>query len=92
MWVYKQGFQQLLNIFMGYLSISSDSCKKLGQVIASGKDAYCSGLFLSARWMVLSQMAAKGFHLIVLPDKENAEYCAADIVSARPIEARSPSP
>lgn len=77
--VYKQGFQQLLNIFMGYLSISSESCKKLEQTIASGAAAYCSGLFLSARWMVLSQIAAKGFHMIVLPDKENAEYCAADL-------------
>ena len=40
---------------------------------------YCTGLFLSARWFVLSQVATKGLHLVVLPDKESAEYCCSDL-------------
>lgn len=40
---------------------------------------YCSGLFLSARWFVFSQAAKSGTHLIILPDKDSAEYCAADL-------------
>lgn len=44
-----------------------------------GEKIYCRGLFLSARWFVLSQAASKGLQLVVLPDKESAEYCAADM-------------
>lgn len=40
---------------------------------------YCRGLFLSARWFVLSQVAGKGLHFVVLPDKESAEYCTSDL-------------
>ena len=29
--------------------------------------------------MVISQLAADGLHLIMLPDKESAEYCASDL-------------
>ena len=43
------------------------------------KEIYCSGLFLSARWFVLSQSATKGINLIILPDKEAAEYCTSDL-------------
>ena len=39
----------------------------------------CSGLFLSARWFVVSQVADKGTHLIVLPNREAAEYACADL-------------
>ena len=45
----------------------------------SSKETFCSGLFLSARWFVLSQAAGKGTHLIVLPTREAAEYCSADL-------------
>ena len=45
----------------------------------SSKETFCSGLFLSARWFVLSQAAEKGSHLIVLPTREAAEYCSADL-------------
>ena len=45
----------------------------------SSKETFCSGLFLSARWFVLSQTAEKGIHLIVLPSREAAEYCSADL-------------
>ena len=40
---------------------------------------YCSGLFFSARWFVFSQAADPRTHVIILPDKETAEYCAADL-------------
>lgn len=40
--------------------------------------SYCSGLFLSARWFVFSQIASKGTHLVIMPDKDSAEYCASD--------------
>ncbi len=48
-------------------------------LISENKDVFCSGLFLSARWMVVSKEVKKGLHLIVLPNKEAAEYCAADL-------------
>ena len=60
--------------------ISSESCRILGDKLSSGCDSvYCRGLFLSAKWFVLSQTAAKGLHLVVLPDKETAEYCTSDL-------------
>ena len=45
----------------------------------SSRGTFCSGLFLSARWFVLSQIAKKGTHLVVLPTREAAEYCSADL-------------
>ena len=47
--------------------------------IGKEKDIYCSGLFLSARWFVLSKSAPKGINLIINPDKESAEYCTSDL-------------
>ena len=62
--------------------ISSDKTYELQSKIESGeKDIFCSGLFLSAKWFVLSQIDYKGIHLIVLPDKETAEYCSSDLYS-----------
>ena len=43
------------------------------------KTVYCSGLFLSARWFVLSDSAPEGINLVILPDKDSAEYCTADL-------------
>ncbi len=40
---------------------------------------YCSGLFLSARWFVLSTEAPEGVNLVILPDKESAQYCTSDL-------------
>ncbi|MCR5351001.1 MAG: transcription-repair coupling factor [Bacteroidales bacterium] len=34
---------------------------------------------MSARWFVLSQVAERGVHVVVLPNREAAEYCAADL-------------
>ena len=36
-------------------------------------------MFLSARWFVLSQVAEKGMHLVILPNQEAAEYCSTDL-------------
>ena len=60
--------------------ISEHSTAALQEALASGqKDIYCQGLFLSARWFVLSGARGAGMSLVVLPDKESAEYCAADL-------------
>ncbi len=59
--------------------ISSNSVNRLAEKISGSMDVFCSGLFLSARWFVVSQLDYDGLQLIVLPDKESAEYCAADL-------------
>ena len=60
--------------------ISEHSTAALQEALASGqKDIYCQGLFLAARWFVLSAARGAGISLAVLPDKESAEYCAADL-------------
>ena len=61
--------------------ISRSSCEILRKKAASGKETYCRGLFLSARWFVLSQLAADEMNVIVMPDRESAEYCASDLYS-----------
>ena len=59
--------------------ISSETSEVLEKSVAERRETYCSGLFLSARWFVLSQICKSGLHVIVLPDKDSAEYCAADL-------------
>ena len=59
--------------------ISSTSTSLLRERLSEKRDAYCSGLFLSARWFVLSQAAKEGTHVVLLPNKEAAEYCSADL-------------
>ena len=59
--------------------ISSKSINLLSEKLDSCDEVFCSGLFLSARWFVVSQLDYDGIQLIVLPDKESAEYCAADL-------------
>ena len=59
--------------------ISSKSVNKLKEVISSKPEVFCSGLFLSARWFVVSQLEHSSIQMIVLPDKDSAEYCAADL-------------
>ena len=61
--------------------ISRSSCEILRKKAASCKETYCRGLFLSARWFVLSQVAADEMNIIVMPDRESAEYCASDLYS-----------
>ena len=59
--------------------ISSEFVNTLAEKISSSNEVFCSGLFLSARWFVVSQLDHDGIQLVVLPDKESAEYCAADL-------------
>ena len=59
--------------------ISTKATALLEKSIRQHQVSYCNGLFLSARWFVLSRIAAKGTHLVVLPTQEAAEYCAADL-------------
>ena len=59
--------------------ISTKSVNALAEKLSSSTEIFCSGLFLSARWFVISQLDHDGIQLIVLPDKDSAEYCAADL-------------
>ena len=59
--------------------ISTKSSQILRDRILSQNKVFCRGLFLSARWFIVSQLADKGLHFIVLPDKESAEYCSSDL-------------
>lgn len=59
--------------------VSSKSSSLLAESIGVNKDSYCGGLYLSARWFVLSQIAKKGTHLVVLPNSEASEYCSGDL-------------
>ena len=59
--------------------INEKSTSKLISRLSSQKEIFCRSLFLSARWFVLSQAAQKGLHFIILPNREAAEYCSADL-------------
>ncbi|MBR1956395.1 MAG: transcription-repair coupling factor [Bacteroidales bacterium] len=59
--------------------ISTESVNHIADKIASSIEVFCSGLFLSARWFVVSELDHDGIQLLVLPDRETAEYCAADL-------------
>ena len=59
--------------------ISSKSIDILAKRIDTDVEIFCSGLFLSARWFAVSQLDYDGIQLIVLPDRDSAEYCAADL-------------
>lgn len=60
--------------------ISTKSCTELQKRLDKGHgDIFCRGLFLSARWIVLSGVVRKGVHFIILPNIEAAEYCTSDL-------------
>ena len=59
--------------------ISTESINKLTTRINEAGETFCSGLFLSARWFTVSQFDHDGLQVIIMPDKESAEYCAADL-------------
>ena len=61
--------------------ISSNSVTQIAERVEKCREVFCSGLFLSARWMVVSQLDHQGFQMIVLPDRDSAEYCASDLYS-----------
>ncbi len=59
--------------------ISKKGTSILAEKIADTDEVFCSGLFLSARWFIVSQIDRDGLQVIVLPDKDSAEYCASDL-------------
>ena len=59
--------------------ISTKASATLSDRISRESEIFCQGLFLSARWFVASQVARKGLQLIILPDRESAEYCSGDL-------------
>ena len=63
--------------------ISTKSVEKLAERIESAdgrhSEIFCSGLFLSARWFIVSQLDHDGIQMILMPDRESAEYCAGDL-------------
>ena len=59
--------------------ISSKSVNTLATEISGKSETFCSGLFLSARWFVVSGLDHDGIQMIVMPDRESAEYCAVDL-------------
>lgn len=59
--------------------INPGASAELARSISENRETYCSRLFLSAKWFVLSQVAREGTHIVILPDKETAEYCSADL-------------
>ncbi len=61
--------------------ISEKSSEILKERLENSHRTYCSGLILSARWFVLTSVARKGLHFIILPDRETAEYCSSDLYS-----------
>ncbi|MBO4476295.1 MAG: transcription-repair coupling factor [Bacteroidales bacterium] len=61
--------------------INSKSSSILRDRISSSKDVFCRGLFLSARWFITEEVATPCINFIILPGREAAEYCAADLYS-----------
>ena len=59
--------------------ISIKSIENLAKRLESAEEIYCSGLFLSAKWFAVSSLDHEGVQVILLPDKDSAEYCAADL-------------
>ena len=59
--------------------ISTESINIIADRIGKCPEIFCSGLFLSARWFSVTQLDMDALQVIVLPDKESAEYCAADL-------------
>ena len=77
--VYQQGFEQVFNIKTREMLISTDSVKNIISKLEKSREIFCSGLFLSARWFAVYQLDHDGLQVIVMPDKDSAEYCAADL-------------
>ena len=56
-------FNGLSTGFRGEMLISSESVNTLAEKISSSNEVFCSGLFLSARWFVVSQLDHDGIQL-----------------------------
>jgi len=59
--------------------INENKIIELRKAIEQKEETVCSGLNSSARWFVVSEAGYKNKNLIILPGKEDAEYCAADL-------------
>ena len=59
--------------------ISTKSINTLSERLNSSSEVFCSGLFLSARWFAVSQLDRDGVQVIIMPDRESAEYCSVDL-------------
>ena len=59
--------------------ISSKAVTQLKNIFNENIETFCNGIFLSARWFVVSEFCHEGIQMIILPDKDSAEYCAADL-------------
>ena len=68
-------FNRVLNRFFN----RKQALVLISDKIRENKDTYCSGIYLSARWMMLNEAVDKGIQFIILPSREAAEYCAADL-------------
>ena len=79
---YEQVFNRFSTLGLSKRKMNdSHSINTLRGRMTSGNDVFCSGLFLSARWFALSEAASPGINLVVLPDRDSAEYCSADLYS-----------
>ena len=59
--------------------ISKQKTEQLRKDMAERKEVFCSGLYLSARWFVVSEASPAGVNVVILPDKDSAEYCSSDL-------------
>ena len=59
--------------------ISSNSTNSISERLGKSSEVFCSGLFLSARWFTVSQLDMDCVQVIVMPDRESAEYCSVDL-------------
>ena len=59
--------------------ISTGSINTLSDRLNVSSEVFCSGLFLSARWFAVSQLDRDGVQVIIMPDRESAEYCSVDL-------------
>ncbi len=66
---------------MDNILISERTAGQLADRIKGEREIFCSGLYLSARWFVISEISAVGTQFILMPDRESAEYCASDLYS-----------
>lgn len=65
--------------FSRRMLISKESVAKLRDSISGERETFCQGLHRSARWFVLAGTEPGGMNVVLLPDRDSAEYCASDL-------------
>ena len=66
----------------GYFNKKYLMRRQIEEIITSfekKKEIYLEGLFLSARWFVVSGAAQEGLNVVILPNSEAAEYASSDL-------------